>query len=224
MPVDPVSNKRKRFACVFHKGNGIVWRTDQLGDVISIVRFNEQVNGVYIVSSIVTINQFTVASDLTSIENAELLNYGTLYKFEEARYNNLDDLAAVTDLLKLNAGDKVWIDQGTDSKWKVYEKVKNYNPTLIDTVGTPFDQEFGTSIWASDNSTVMLVSSPAWHTDNAYGYGRVKVYNQINKSWSRQYDYILNSSDKTYSAPESPTNFGYALQYDIKKRDWYSHQ
>lgn len=204
-------------------GSEITFVTDshhnlQLGDIISIVRFNEQVNGVYIVNSIVTINQFTVASDLASIENAELLNYGTLYKFEEARYNNLDDLAAVTDLLKLNAGDKVWIDQGTNNKWQVYEKIENYSVKVSDTVNIPAGQQFGTSIYASDDSPVMLVSAPGWRIDNTFGQGRVKVFNKVNGAWTRKYEYVLNSSQKTYCSATSSTQFGYALQYDIAKK------
>ena len=204
-------------------GSEITFVTDghhnlQPGDIISVVRFNEQVNGVYIVNSIVTISQFTVSSSLSSIENAELLNYGSLYKFEEARYNDLDDLAQVTDLLKLNAGDKVWIDQGTDSKWKVYEKVKNYLSTVVDTVDTPAGQQFGTSIFAADDSPVVLVSAPGWRISGTVGWGRVKVFNKVNNAWSRKYDYILNSSQKTYCSPTSSTQFGYALQYDIAKK------
>jgi len=189
-----------------------------IGDIISVVRFNEQVNGVYIVSAIPTINQFAVKSTLASIENAELINYGGLYRFENARYSNLKQLSEITDLLKLNAGDKVWIDSGTDNKWQVYEKIKNYDVKVVETAGQPLDQEFGSSVWASDNSSVMLVSSPNWHTDNAYSYGRVKVYNQIKTEWKRQYDYILNANNKTYADPTSVSDFGHAIQYDIGKK------
>ena len=204
-------------------GSEITFVTDshhnlQSGDVISIVRFNEQVNGVYIVNSIVTINQFTVISELDSIENAELLNYGTLYKFEEARYNNLDDLAEVTDLLKLSAGDKVWIDQGTNNKWQVYEKIENYSVKVSNTDNIPAGQKFGTSIFASDDSPVMLVSAPGWRIDNTFGQGRVKVFNKVNGAWTRNYNYVLNSSQKTYCSAISSTQFGYALQYDIAKK------
>ena len=204
-------------------GSEITFVTDshhnlQIGDIISVVRFNVQVNGVYIVNSIVTTNQFTVATSLSSIENDELLNYGFLYKFEEARYSDLNELSQVTDLLKLNAGDKVWIDQGTDSKWKVYEKVKNYLSTVVGTVDTPAGQQFGTSIFASDNSPVTLVSAPGWRIAGTYGQGRVKVFNKVNGAWVRKYDYILNSSEKTYVSPTSSTQFGYSLQYDIAKK------
>jgi hypothetical protein len=204
-------------------GSEITFVTDshhrlQTGDVISVVRFNAQVNGVYIVNSIVNTNQFTVSTGLSSIENEALLNYGSLYKFEEARYSNLDELSQVTDLLKLNAGDKVWIDSGTDGKWQVYEKVKNYSVTTIDTADTPAGQRFGTSIFASNDSSVMLVSAPSWRIDGAYSQGRVKVFNKVNSVWTRKYDYILNSNLKTYCSATSSTQFGYALQYDIGKK------
>ena len=204
-------------------GSEITFVTDghhnlQPGDVISVVRFNNQVNGVYIVNSIVTISQFTVSSALSSIENEALLNYGALYKFEEARYSNLDELSAVTDLLKLNAGDKVWIDEGTDDKWQVYEKIKNYSAAVSDTVNTPPGQKFGSSIFASDDSPVMLVSAPGWRIDGTFNWGRVKVFNKVNGAWARKYDYILNSSQNTYCSATSSTQFGYSLQYDIAKK------
>ena len=190
----------------------------QAGDVISVVRFNAQVNGVYIVNSIVNTNQFTVSTTLSSIENEELLNYGSLYRFEEARYNSLDDLAQVSDLLKLNAGDKVWIDSGTAGKWQVYEKIKNYSASVSDTVNVPAGQQFGTSIFASDDSPVMLVSAPGWRIDGTPSWGRVKVFNKVNGAWVRKYDYVLNGTDKTYASATSSTQFGYALQYDIGKK------
>jgi hypothetical protein len=204
-------------------GSEITFVTDthhnlQIGDVISVVRFNDQVNGVYIVNSIVAINQFTVSSVLSSIENEELLNYGTLYKFEEARYDNLNELSQVTDLLKLNAGDKVWIDEGIANKWQVYEKIKNYSASVSDTINTPPGQQFGSSIFASDDSPVMLVSAPSWYLAGTFGHGRVKVFNKINNAWVRKYDYTLNSSQKTYCSPTRSTQFGYSLQYDIAKK------
>ena len=204
-------------------GSEITFVTDshhnlQAGDVISVVRFNAQVNGVYIVNSIENTNQFKVSTALSSIDNEELLNYGSLYRFEEARYNSLNDLAQVSDLLKLNAGDKVWIDEGTGGKWQVYEKIKNYSAGVSDTVNTPAGQKFGSSIFASDDSPVMLVSAPGWRIDGTFNWGRVKVFNKVNNKWTRKYDYILNSSQKTYCSSTSSTQFGYSLQYDIAKK------
>jgi hypothetical protein len=204
-------------------GSEITFVTDShhalaIGDIVSVVRFNEQVNGVYIVTSTPTLNQFTVASKLDTIENAELLHYGALFKFDNSRYSSLDDLASITDLLKLNAGDKVWVDSGTNGKWQVYEKIKNYTPSVLDTVNVPAGQSFGSSIFASDDSPVMLISAPAWRIDGTFNWGRVKVYNRINSAWVRQYDYILNSNQKTYCNSTVATQFGYALQYDISKK------
>ena len=208
-------------------GSEITFVTDShhnfgIGDIISVVRFNEQVDGVYVVSSIPTLNQFTVASTLSSIENAVLINYGSLYKFDNSRYANFEELAQVTDLLKLGAGDKVWIDNGTDDKWQVYEKIKNYTATTIEATDVPAGQKFGYSIFASDDSPVMMVSAPSWRITGTFNWGRVKVYNKVNSSWVRQYDYILNTSQKTYCSSTSSTQFGYSLQYDIEKKLYFT--
>jgi hypothetical protein len=189
-----------------------------IGDVVSVVRFNNQVNGVYLVTSVPELNQFTVSSTLTSIENEPLLSYGTLYKFESARYADLASVANVTDLIKLSAGDKIWVDSGIDGKWAVYEKIKNYDSLVVDTSDTPPGQRYGTSIYASDDTNIGLVSEPGWRTDGTFNWGRVKVYNKINGSWIGKYDYLLNSSQKTYCSISSSTQFGYSLQYDQHKK------
>ena len=194
----------------------------QIGDIVSIVRFNEQVDGVYVVNNVTELNQFTVSSELASIENAELLNYGSLYKFEDARYSNLTDLSQVTDLLKLNAGDKVWIDEGPAGKWQVYEKVKNYLTTTIEPADSPMGQKFGYTIFATDDSPVMLVSSPSWRIDGAYSQGRVKVFNKVSDKWVSRYDYMLNNSQDVYCSPTSSTQFGYSLNYDLNKKLYFT--
>jgi len=210
-------------------GSEITFVTDShhylsIGDIVSVVRFNEQVNGVYVVTSTPAVNQFTVASTLTTIENAALLNYGALFTFSNARYSNLDDLKEVTDLLKLKPGAKVWVDNGNNNKWQVYEKVKNYSSTVTSSLvassvaTATTGQKFGYSIYANDNSNVMLVSSPAWRVDGSFNWGRVRVYNKNNGVWTRQYDYILNTSSKKYCSSSSSTQFGYALEYDIHKK------
>ena len=204
-------------------GSEITFVTDthhnlEIGDIISIVRFNHQVDGVYVVSSIPTISQFTVASTLSSIENEELLNYGDLYKFENARYSSLDDVAQITNLLDRTEGEKIWVDQGVDNKWQVYEKIKNYTSYVTTSSHAPLNQKFGYSIFASDDTTVMTVSAPNWHTSATASWGRVRVYNKLNDSWVREYDYVLNNYLKAYCSSSSSTQFGYALQYDIGKK------
>ena len=95
-----------------------------VGDIVSVVRFNEQVNGVYVVTGVPKLNQFTVASTLSTITNEELLAYGALFKFDTARYGSFSDLSKARNLLGLSAGEKIWIDNGSSGKWEVYEKVE----------------------------------------------------------------------------------------------------
>jgi hypothetical protein len=104
-----------------------------VGDIISVVAFNDQVNGVYIVKDIPELNQITVASELSTIVNEELLAFGALFKFDNARYAGFKELSEVKNLLNLSPGDKLWIDSASNEKWAVYEKTINYNTGLLRT-------------------------------------------------------------------------------------------
>jgi hypothetical protein len=190
----------------------------QVGDVVSVVRFNDQVNGVYVVSAIPKLNQFTVDSTLSSITNSELQSYGVLFKFDNARFSNFADLASVQDLLKLRSGEKLWIDEDQDGKWAVYEKTKNYrNGISYNTIDVPTGQQLGHTLHASNDAGVLLVSAPGWSAVNATSYGRVWVYEKFRDELEKQFEYGLNSDGKFYCWANTATDFGYALSYDDGK-------
>ena len=98
-----------------------------VGDIVSIVRFNSQVNGIHIVTDIPRLDQFTVSSSLTTIVNVDLLSYGALFKFENARYKNIQEVANSPNILNLKEGEKIWVDEGAGGKWQVYQKIKKYS-------------------------------------------------------------------------------------------------
>jgi len=213
-------------------GESITFTSDinhglSVGDIVSVVRFNDQVNGIYIVSSIPRLDQFTVASTLVTIVDATLLSYGALFKFENVRYNNTEQLAGTKDVLTANYGEKVWIDSGEDGKWKVYEKVKNYSTAsnIYNTLSFPLGQKLGTAIYATDNSNVVLASAPGFDPSvfpvvKVPGIGRVWVYfkNAITGTLSKQFEYALNSISKTYCNISISSDFGYSLSYDTNKK------
>lgn len=188
-----------------------------VGDIISVVAFNDQVNGVYVVQSIPKLNQFSVASELTTIVNEDLLAYGSLFRFEEVRYSSIEELAQVPDLIKLDYGEKVWIDRATE-KWAVYEKIKNYTTgTGINSPASPSGQELGHTIYASDDSNVVMVSATSFELPSYQSKGRVWVYERRDQILNKKYEYILNSNGKFYCDPASEAEFGYSLNFDIAK-------
>ena len=205
-------------------GSDITFTTDlhhglSVGDIISVDRFNDQVNGIHIVTASPALNQFTVASTLTTIVDAELLAYGALFKFENARYSHLEELSQIKDLLKLNEGEKIWVDEGTDNKWQVYEKIKNFSTGISYAPREyPAIQQLGQAIYTTEDSAILLVSAPGWKIPSATSYGSIWVYEKVGSALEKQYDYILNSDGKRYCSTSETTEFGYSLAYDNNKR------
>jgi uncharacterized protein YuzE len=224
--VSRYSKQTAKIAGVYISAPGvdITFSTDinhnlSVGDIISIVRFNSQVDGIHIVTAIPRLDQFTVASTLTTIVNADLLSFGALFKFEDVRYTSIADLSKSKELLKLKVGEKLWIDEGVDDKWQVYEKVKNYSTTPIITTGTS-GQHLGQSIYTADGSDVVMLSVPGWAIPQVpTSNGSIWVYTKHKGTGilDKQFEYALNSASLTYAQPSVSTEFGYSLSYDVNK-------
>jgi hypothetical protein len=205
-------------------GEEITFVTDKFhnlnpGDIVSVVRFNQQVNGVYLVKSIPKLNQFTVGSELAAIVNEELLSYGLLFKFSPTRFGNFENFSKIPNLDNFAYGEKIWIDSGEAGKWAVYEKKQNYNCiTTATTVDSPVGQRLGQAVWASDTTSTVIVSATGWGDIGSPSRGRIRVYTKNNDgSIEREFEYILNSEGKIYCNPESSTQFGFSLAFDESK-------
>lgn len=198
------------FSCNLHHNLDV-------GDIVSVVNFNDQVNGVYIVTAVPQISQFTVDSTLSSIENQEQLAYGTLFNFRRARFTSLNNLINRRELFDLDQGQLIWIDSGIGNRWEVYEKYNDWPLDYIESTFRPEAQELGHTIWAGDNTSKFFVSAPNYHTTATYSYGRVKVFDREDNSINKLFEYTLNSVDIAYCNPSKPTEFGYAMAYDVNK-------
>jgi hypothetical protein len=202
-------------------GTEITFVTDihhnlQVGDIVSVVRFNEQVNGIYIVTAVPMLSQFTVASTLAGIVNEPLLSYGSLFKFESARYSNFQELSQQINLLSLAEGANTWIDNDDNNRWAVYQKTKNFSTgtSFGSHLNGPVGQYFGRAIYAAHNSKVVLVSAPGSTTVSVY------YKNKNTDTIDKQFEYTLNYG-KTYCDPTSYSGFGYSLNYDIGKELYF---
>jgi hypothetical protein len=216
------ARKQAKIAGVFVSapGEDITFTTDshhnlRVGDLISVVNFNDQVNGVYVVSKVPSLSQFTVPSTLTTIENETLLAFGALFKFDVVRYEDFAAVASTPELLFFEHGEKFWVDQGLDGKWQVYEKIKNYSVSYFESTDYVLRQELGRSVYASDNAPVMMVSAPNWYSTGTTSYGRIKAYTKVEGVYRKDFEHTLNSNDKVYATSTSTAEFGYALNYDI---------
>ncbi len=176
-----------------------------VGQLIGITNFNSQVDGIYRVKS-VNGRQFTVPSELASIENAPLPVPGQLYKFVSARVSTFDKLPNDKELLRLATGTKFWIDPSNTDDWKVFEKINNYSEDRYDSPAIPSSQRFGYSISNRTGSNIVIVGAPGFFRGNQYG--RVYVY-QKNLDGS-----LTNIVRLAHGNTTAPTEFGYSVVYD----------
>lgn len=176
------------------------------GDVISVSQFNSQVNGIYTVTSVPELNQFTVASTLTSLATPFTSNTGLLFAFISSRYPSFDQIPQDQQLLKMPINTKLWIDN-KNGKWAVYEKTKNYTKTP--TYGK-VTQQLGKTIskTVGKNNGLVVISD-----STANKYERVDVYRKINNVLQSQFNYSLNDAF-VYSTSTNLTEFGYSIVHD----------
>jgi hypothetical protein len=188
-----------------------------VGDLVSVTQFNSQVDGVYFVTAIPKLNQFSVASTLLSITNAALPSPGKLFKFVSARISNFDNFPADDVLLTMPEGTLMWVDDDGFERWAVYQKINNYDYTTYTSQNTSQVQQFGWSIGRSKQSDLFVVSAPAAYKQigSEIRNGIVYGYQQLTTSSLGLFNYSLNDSYNTYTADsQTNTELGYALSYD----------
>lgn len=189
----------------------------KIGDIVSIVKFNGQVNGVYIVKDIPQLNYFSVPSTLSTIENEPLLSYGSLFKFEEVRFSSFADLSKYSNIILFDENDKIWIDKGQADKWQVYEKIKNYklaHEEISTSTNHSEAQQYGKTIFANDRSNVLIISAPNVSNTGTFSIGRIRAYKKIGNTFVKQFEDQLNTEFIQYDSPAALTEFGYALSFD----------
>lgn len=201
-------------------GVDITFVTDQhhkmsIGDIISVTRFNSQVNGVYRVKSVPSLTQITVASDLTTILNEELLSPGLMYSFNSARCASFDQLPLDNEMLNYRYGTKFWVDnQLTDGtfNWEVYEKINNYNSQVIQSgFDDVLNQKLGYSISKAEHSNALLVGSPGFN--NNIDNGRAFLFLKSSSSSNKLLSFSLNDYEDQYHPSAELTKFGNSVLY-----------
>jgi len=184
------------------------------GQVVSIVNFNNQVDGVYVVQATPTLSQFTVATKLTVIVDQPLPTPGRLYTFRSMRFKDFDNLPSDTEILAWPIGTKIWVDNNASGRWSVYEKINSYQDVKQYAPVSHQTQQLGWNISKGVNSDrIFTVNAPNYI--NSGEYGKISVYKKINNASQKQFEYQLNNSDvsKIYHTP-GVTEFGHAMVYD----------
>jgi hypothetical protein len=184
-----------------------------VGETVSIAVFDTTIDGVYEVSSVSELNEFSVKNTSTNFASSIIPDTpGLLFKFTSSRYNSFDALPTDAELLKLSDKSIVWTDSDVNGNWATYQKIKNYNVSSLNAINTPANQHLGWSISKQKNSKVFLVGNPGF--TNLNNVGNVFVYVESGNSTQLKFRYGINNNINRYHTPNGDTGFGYAVAYD----------
>lgn len=102
--------------------------------VIGIINFDERVNGFYLVDDIVSIEGVNVTLELDP-QTKSIIGYGLVYLLQSQRVTTARDIDSLPLLNAEYSTNKVWVDEGTNGDWVVYEKTNNYSSQNLPQTG-----------------------------------------------------------------------------------------
>ena len=155
-----------------------------VSDKLIIKFFDTEINGVYQVLSVPSLDTVNIAFAFTSnrsVANGTGIGF-TLQTMRVAQASDVDNLPYALNILP---GAKVWVDNNGAGLWEVLQKnnvfssIISLNPVLLDA-----NEQYGASVAQARNKAAALVGSPRYGFNTGTAKGAVYVYV---KSYSDQY-------------------------------------
>jgi hypothetical protein len=155
-----------------------------VGDKLIIKFFDTEINGVYQVLSVPSLDTVNIAFAFTS--NRSVANgTGIGLTLQTMRVAQASDVDTLPYALNILPGAKVWVDDNGAGLWEVLQKnnvfssIVALNPVLLDA-----SEQYGASVAQARNKAAALVGSPRYGFASGISKGAVYVYV---KSYSDQY-------------------------------------
>jgi len=153
---------------------------------ISVINFNDAVNGYRIVQSVVYNYKVTIAFSLVSTITRLTSTNSIVMRFQSQRVSQPSDIANLPLLNTEFVKNKVWVDTGTTGDWEVYRKSINYNLDL-ELLKTN-SETFGSAV-ATTSNLGYLVSDASLGVAYRYTYNAVfERYDLVQTLFSATYD------------------------------------
>ena len=196
--------------------NQITFNTDSshnltANQLISIVDFNNECDGIYLVNAVPTLSSFIVVNRNGSLNSTPSNNTGLIFLFSPARFSTFDNIPSDKTLFQYPIGTKMWIDSGngTDNNgWAVYEKVINHTYQLYGSYDTfPAFEGLGFSVSRRKGSNIIVLGAPTYATDilgNSIS-GNVVIYEKTNNTFNPFTHYQMSGAN---------TALGWSVVYD----------
>jgi len=203
-------------------GSSIAIFTEQhglsVGDTIIIKYFDTEVDGVYQVLTVPSLNKITIA--FVPIGNRTVINgTGLAFTLQTMRVAQASDVGTLPYANEILPGARVWVDDDGTGKWQVLEKQQVFSDVItLAPENLDANEQYGYSVAQALNRFAALVGSPYYGFGSGTTTGAVYVYV---KSTADQYIPIspLPSGDAILTLDVTGTR-GFGNAVDFGARDW----
>jgi hypothetical protein len=197
---------------IFSQPHGLV-----TGDKLIIRFFNNDINGVYDVLSVSSINNVNIAYTFTN-RQTQADGSGIGFTLQTMRVAQASDVLNLPYTLNINPGARVWVDNNGNNRWTVLEKQEVFSDvTTLSPQQLAINEEYGSSVTQAQNRLAALVGSPGFVSG---GVARGAVYTYV-KNYSDQYTPVspLPSGDALLLLTNDEAR-GFGTSVDFGNQTW----
>ena len=199
------------------------------GRLFIIRFFSDEVNGVYEVVRIPSINQLVAVFSFVNANQITAVGSGIGFVLQTQRVKQASDVITLPYANSLIPGNKVWVDNNGLGLWEVLEKQLVFTSSSEIKAAVPqTNSQFGQSLAQSKDNLYAVVGSPSYNAaaDSTLGTGAVYTYIrtavnplvensvlELNAEDTVGYGHAVSIGDQTWQvvgAPVSSNNLGYA--------------
>ena len=182
-------------------------------DPMAIINFASNVDGYYLVSDVVNLNEVIINLSLVGASNGALQGRGLGFAFESQRVATPSAIAALNLIENEFIKNTVWVDENYDGSWAVYRKSINYleqGQLETDNLGT-----YGSAV-AYTTTSGYLISDPTEGEVYRYSYNDTTQAYDIAETLtgSTSYGAAIAYANNTYVISQ-PTTSPRVLIYTI---------
>ena len=199
------------------------------GRLFIIRFFSDEVNGVYEVVRVPSINQLVAVFSFVNTSQITAVGNGIGFVLQTQRVKQASDVITLPYANSLIPGNKVWVDNNGLGLWQVLEKQLVFTSTAEIKAAVPqTNSQFGQSVAQNKDNIYAIVGSPAYNpaADSTLGTGAVYTYIrssvnpfaensvlELNAEDTVGYGHAVSIGNQTWQvvgAPVSSNNLGYA--------------
>jgi len=200
-----------------------------VGRLFIIRFFSDEVDGVYEVVRIPSINQLVAVFSFVNTSQITAVGNGIGFVLQTQRVKQASDVITLPYANSLIPGNKVWVDNNGLGLWQVLEKQLVFTSTAEIKAAVPqTNSQFGQSVAQNKDNVYAIVGSPSYNAaaDSTLGTGAAYTYIrtvinpfaensvlELNAVDTIGYGHAVSIGNQTWQvigAPASDNNLGYA--------------